>query len=187
MKKIRGEKSHGIVPLKFKKPFVGGSPALSPMPLALRRGMKTLVTVRSMFQRRFSFWQAFTSPAMISRCKIDLFFTSVGVFCESESGFVTRDGILEQQFLSRFLGIISSLLRLDFFCLVFYPPFFRSTKCYSGIDSRIFFAFFVPVSGIRIITDLVFWQIRIWAGVGTRSMFINKKLTNLWSEKIPTT
>ncbi len=36
--------------------------------------------------------------------------------------YLPRDGILERYFQSRFLGINSSLLRLEF-CLVFYPHF----------------------------------------------------------------
>ena len=39
---------------------------LSPMQLVLRRGMKTLETVLSMFHKRFSFNDALTKPAMIS-------------------------------------------------------------------------------------------------------------------------
>jgi hypothetical protein len=50
----------------------------------------------------------------------------VSLFC--------RDGILERHFLSRFLGINSSLFRLEFLS-GFLPSFFRSTKCYSLIDS----------------------------------------------------
>ncbi len=46
----------------------------------------------------------------------------------------TRDRILEKHFQSRFLGINSSLLRLKILS-VFLPSFFRSTKCYSWIDS----------------------------------------------------
>jgi hypothetical protein len=47
---------------------------------------------------------------------------------------LSRVGILEQLFLSRFLDINSSLLRLE--CLsAFQPSFFLSTKCYSWIDS----------------------------------------------------
>ena len=39
---------------------------LSPMQFVLRRGMKTLETVLSMFHKRFSFNDALTKPAMIS-------------------------------------------------------------------------------------------------------------------------
>jgi hypothetical protein len=45
-----------------------------------------------------------------------------------------RDGILKRHYLSRFLGINSSLLRLKSLS-GFLPSFFLSTKCYSGIDS----------------------------------------------------
>ncbi len=41
-------------------------------------------------------------------------------------------------FLSRFLGINSSLFRLEFLS-GFLPSFFRSTKCSSGIDSSFLF------------------------------------------------
>jgi hypothetical protein len=44
-----------------------------------------------------------------------------------------RDGILERHFQSRFLGINSSLLRIECFS-GFLSSFFRSTKCYSWID-----------------------------------------------------
>jgi hypothetical protein len=40
------------------------------------------------------------------------------------------DGILERRFYSRFLGINSSLLRIEFLS-GFLPLLFRSTKCYS--------------------------------------------------------
>jgi hypothetical protein len=40
------------------------------------------------------------------------------------------DGILYQHFQSRFLGINSSLFKLEFLS-GFLPSFFRSTKCYS--------------------------------------------------------
>ena len=43
---------------------------LSPMQLVLRRGMKTLDTVLSMFHNRFSLREALTSPAMISLWKV---------------------------------------------------------------------------------------------------------------------
>ncbi len=46
------------------------------------------------------------------------------------------DGILERHFQSRFLGIHSSLLRLEFLS-GFLTPFFRSTKCYSWTDSSL--------------------------------------------------
>ncbi len=41
-----------------------------------------------------------------------------------------RDGILERHFPSRFMGINSSLLRLEFLS-GFLPAFFHSTKSYS--------------------------------------------------------
>ena len=43
---------------------------LSPMQLVLRRGMKTLDTVLSMFHSRFSLSEALTRPAMISLWKV---------------------------------------------------------------------------------------------------------------------
>jgi hypothetical protein len=54
----------------------------------------------------------------------------------------TRDGILERHFYSRFLGINSSLLRLEFLSS-FLPSFFLSTKCYSQIDSVFLFCRFL--------------------------------------------
>ncbi len=47
---------------------------------------------------------------------------------------VSRDGILERQFYSRFLTINLSLLRLEFLSGIL-PSFFCSTKCYSWKDS----------------------------------------------------
>ncbi len=54
--------------------------------------------------------------------QLDRFSSKLDASCAS----VYRDGILEQHFLSRFLGIILGLLRLDFL-----PSFLLSTKCYS--------------------------------------------------------
>ncbi len=50
----------------------------------------------------------------------------------------TRDGILERQLLSRFLGINSSLLRCEFLS-GFLPSFFLSTKRCSQRDSSFLF------------------------------------------------
>ncbi len=50
----------------------------------------------------------------------------------------TRDGILERHFQSKFICIISSLLRLEFLS-GFLPAYFYSTKCYSWQDSDLSF------------------------------------------------
>ncbi len=63
--------------------------------------------------------------------------------------FLSWDGILERHLYSRFLGINSRLLRLEFLSC-FLPTLFRSTKSYSWLDSsflvsRIFlYGFFKP-------------------------------------------
>jgi len=65
-----------------------------------------------------------------------VFHTAQGHIRPSQS----RDGILEQHFYSRFLGINMGLLRLEFLSGIL-PSFFFSLRCYSRVDSiREFFA-----------------------------------------------
>ncbi len=59
-----------------------------------------------------------------------VFHTAQGHIRPSQS----RDGILEQHFYSRFLGINMGLLRLEFLSGIL-PSFFFSLRCYSRVDS----------------------------------------------------
>ncbi len=76
-----------------------------------------------------------------------------------------RDGILERHFYKRFLGINSSLVRLEFLS-GFLPSFFHSTKCtlfMSRLEFSCFANFFYGF--VKPEKSMVLFKIRQWKGL----------------------
>ncbi len=84
-------------------------------------------------------WRVWSEPSGLSRLLGRGFTLSLPpktcLYVEEDNPKVSWDGILERHFLSRFLGMNSSLLRLEF-SSGFLPSFFRSTKCILKVNDE---------------------------------------------------
>jgi hypothetical protein len=85
--------------------------------------------------------------------------------------FEARDGILERHFYSRFLGIKSSLLRLEY-CLVFYPNF---SVLQDAIQEKLKFSCFA---------DFFVCIFKTWAESGFLWRSTIERLWIAWSKRL---